>query len=298
MPQLEIALYGCVKSAALWADHIKATLIADEFVQNFVEPCCYNRQFGKVQLTVIIHVDDLLVSCVDQSAIDGFLSILRRKHKDIKVETGGILGYLGLSFDFRVRGEVSITAPGFTKDLLASCKPTGKVITPATDYLFHVRPFDTAVKASLEDVEYFHSCIAKLLYLGKCVGPEILTAVSFLTTRINPCDNDDMNKLARVLSYLATYPERGITLCIGESIPSVSAQIDTAYGVRMDGKCHTGCTITIGDRGSCYFRSAKQRIVTKSSTEAELVVLSDSANVPIHINRFLRAQGYGSPPAI
>ena len=48
--KLEKALYGCVESAALWADHIKATLIADQFVQNFVEPCCYNRQFGKLQI--------------------------------------------------------------------------------------------------------------------------------------------------------------------------------------------------------------------------------------------------------
>jgi hypothetical protein len=124
-----------------------------------VEPCCYNRQFGKLQITVIIHVDDLLVSCVDQSTIDGFLSMLRHKYKDIKVETGAVLGYLGLSFDFRVRGEVSITAPGFTKDL----RPTGKAITPATDFLFDVRPSDTAVKAFLEDVEYFNSYVAKLL---------------------------------------------------------------------------------------------------------------------------------------
>jgi hypothetical protein len=48
--KLEKALYGCVESAALWADHIKATLIADDFVQNFVEPCCYNRQFVKASL--------------------------------------------------------------------------------------------------------------------------------------------------------------------------------------------------------------------------------------------------------
>jgi hypothetical protein len=170
-----------------------------------------------------------------------------------------------------VRGEVSINAPAFTRDLLTSCKPTGKAMTPATDFLFDVRPFDTAVKASLEDVEYFHSYVTKLLYRGKRVRPKILTAVSFLTTHINPCDNDDKNKLASVLSYLATCPERGITLCIGESIPSFSAQIDAAYGVHMDGKSHTGCTITIGDRGSCCFRSAKQRIVTKSSTEAELL---------------------------
>jgi hypothetical protein len=45
-------------------------------------------------------------------------------------------------------------------------------------------------------------------------------------------------------------------------------------------------------------KSAKQKIVTKSSTEAELVALSDSANVPIHMSRFLAAQGHDLPSAI
>jgi hypothetical protein len=36
----------------------------------------------------------------------------------------------------------------------------------------------------------------------------------------------------------------------------------------------------------------KQKIVTKSSTEAEMVATSDSANQTMHIRRFLEAQGH------
>ena len=52
----------------------------------------------------------------------------------------------------------------------------------------------------------------------------------------------------------------------------------------------------IGDIGAVHCRSSKQTIVTKSSTEAELVGLSDSANQGIFIRIFLIAQGYKMEP--
>ncbi len=45
-------------------------------------------------------------------------------------------------------------------------------------------------------------------------------------------------------------------------------------------------------------KSSKQRIVTKSSTEAELVALSDSLGEIIWMREFLLAQGYTTGPAI
>ena len=51
--------------------------------------------------------------------------------------------------------------------------------------------------------------------------------------------------------------------------------VDASYGVHADGKSHTGMTISLG-RGAVHVRSSKQKIVTKSSTEGELVGLTDS----------------------
>ena len=80
---------------------------------------------------------------------------------------------------------------------------------------------------------------------------------------------------------------------------SVRAYIDAAYGVHTaSGKSHSGCVITLGEAGPVFVKSAKQKIVTKSSTESELVCLSDNASQALHLRNFVIAQGYEVGPAI
>jgi hypothetical protein len=182
-----------------------------------------------------------------------------------------------------------------TDDILKDCGVTEAKATPASTNLFDVRD---APKLSAADSKYFHSHVAKVLYLAKRVRPECLTAVSFLSTRVQVCDVDDMAKLRRLLGYILGTRHRGIVLCIGEHM-NVKAYIDAAYGVHQDsGKSHTGCVIVLGEGGPLLAKSSKQKIVTKSSTEAELVGLSDTATLAIHLRNFVIGQGYDIGPAI
>jgi hypothetical protein len=68
--------------------------------------------------------------------------------------------------------------------------------------------------------------------------------------------------------------------------------VDASYGVYVDGRSHTGSCVVIGDLGAVHCCSSKQTIVTKSSIEAELVGLSDSANHGLFLRSFLTLQGY------
>jgi hypothetical protein len=77
---------------------------------------------------------------------------------------------------------------------------------------------------------------------------------------------------------------------------SVLVYVDASYGVHADGKSHTGVIISLG-RGAVHVRSGKQKIVTKSSTEAELVGLSDSLSQGIWTREFIFGQGYTMGPA-
>ncbi len=136
-------------------------------------------------------------------------------------------------------------------------------------------------------MKFFRNYVAKLLYLAKRVRHECLVAVAFLTARVHEVDEDDMGKPRRLFGYLRATPNRGIVLRAGNKM-TFRAYIDAAYGVhRGSGKSHTGCAIVRGDAGVLDARSGKQKIVTKSSTEAELVSLSDSAAQAINLRNFV-----------
>ena len=64
----------------------------------------------------------------------------------------------------------------------------------------------------------------------------------------------------------------------------IKAYMDAAYGVHQDSdKSHTGCAVVLGDAGPTFSKQAKQKIVIKSRTEAELDGLSDTASQAIHL---------------
>jgi len=69
-----------------------------------------------------------------------------------------------------------------------------------------------------------------------------------------------------------------------------------SYGAHLDGKSHSGMIIALS-AGPLFVKSSKQRIVTKSSTEAELIAFSDMCSNVIWSRDFLLAQGYDVPPA-
>jgi hypothetical protein len=293
---LDKALYGCVEASALWYNDLRSKLLADGFVENPYDVCVFNKD-GKDgnQITAVVHVDDLLVTSVSQPNIDLFGLYLKSVYPETRTASGLIVDYIGMTFDFSVAGEVHVTMDNCVNDVLSGCGVDTTRATPAASSLFDVRE---TTMATVEESKWFHTNVAKVLYLAKRVRPECLTAVAFLTTRVLKCDIDDLAKLRRLLGYIRLTRDRGIVLRIGDQM-SVKAYIDAAYGVHQDsGKSHTGCVIVLGEAGPLFAKSSKQKIVTKSSTEAELVGLSDTASQAIHLRNFVLAQGYEVGPAI
>ena len=78
---------------------------------------------------------------------------------------------------------------------------------------------------------------------------------------------------------------------------AVEGYADASYGVHPDSRSHTRSMHTLG-KGAYYARSAKQKLTTKSSAEAELVAASDEVSEIIDTREFLISQGYKEKPAI
>jgi hypothetical protein len=66
----------------------------------------------------------------------------------------------------------------------------------------------------------------------------------------------------------------------------LEAYIDASFALHPDGKSHTGVVILLGEVG-VFFASRKQKCVSKSPTEAELVALSDNVGFVELFHKFV-----------
>jgi hypothetical protein len=166
-----------------------------------------------------------------------------------------------------------------------------KATSPATCHLFDVDDDSNAVILDKKQKEKFHSCVAKLLYMAKRARPDILLAVSFLTTRVNQPTEHDWNKLIRIRNYMNQNKSLSLVLSVDHENLVLHEFIDASFAVHSNGRSHTGaCSIFL--KGAVRSSSRKQNLVSKSSTEAELVGISDDIGNAIGLSNFLVSLGY------
>jgi hypothetical protein len=160
-------------------------------------------------------------------------------------------------------------------------------MTPASSSLFEVgksKPLDQ------KRAEVFHTTVAKGLYLSKRARPDIQPTIAVLCTRVKAPNETDWSKLIRMMKYLNGTRDMVLTLSV-ENMKCVKWMVDASFAVHPDFKSHTGGTMSMG-RGAIQSVSRKQKLNTKSSTEAELVGADDMSVMILWTKLFLEAQGY------
>jgi len=81
----------------LWYNTITGVLIKEGYVENPMDPCVWNKTINGNQITIIIYVDDLAISCRDLSEVHKARDLIKKEFVDIKVkESSEILGMICL----------------------------------------------------------------------------------------------------------------------------------------------------------------------------------------------------------
>ena len=289
------ALYGCIRSSYLWYQTLSSFLVESGFKANAYDPCVLNKTGGNgMQVTICFHVDDLMVTSADPIMVQTIVDQLKTRFGEVTVHMGTVHNYLGMVFDYESAGKVILSMPHHTKRIVLDSEITGTAPTPADSDLFNIQ--DDSPQLEAEEKEWFHSFVHRIMYLANKINYECLVACAFLSSRTQAPTEQDRLKLVRLLQYLNGNCDLHLTLAIGDDI-SVIQYTDASYGVHSDGRSHTGSFITLG-RGAVWARSVKQKIVTKSSTEAELVALSDESSKGLWCLYFLQHQGYSGVKSV
>jgi hypothetical protein len=181
--------------------------------------------------------------------------------------------YVGMDIKYCKNGEVQIIMDTYLGEAIVEFPEdsTATASTPAATYLFEVN--DDCTNLSEPKRKILHSITAKLLFVTKRARPDISVPMAFLSSRVTKADEEDWKKLKRLLQYIHGTINMPLTLSI-DSMSIMKTWVDASYAIHHDMRSHTGGNIAMG-KGTLYSKSAKQKLNTKSSTEAELVGASD-----------------------
>lgn len=140
----------------------------------------------------------------------------------------------------------------------------------------------------------FHSEVAKVLFIAKRVRMMLLPAVSVLASKVTKATREDRYRLDRVFGYLMASRLMTMRFHCGGSV-NLEAYVDASWGVHDDCHGRTGIVLMIAGCAVGAW-SFKQKIVTRSSTESEIVALSDALTNVVWMRHWLIAQGHKLGP--
>ena len=284
------ALYGCVKSALLWYELFSGTLQKMGFTLNPYDSCIANSTIDGKQCTIAWYVDDTKISHADPKVVTSVIDAIEKQFGKMTVTRGMEHVFLGVRIKYTGKGTAEITMKEYLKEALVESEMdiTRTVATPSSRNLLDVD--ERSPRLEKHDAEVFHSVVAKLLYVSTRARIDLLLPIAFLCTRVSKSTEQDREKLRRVLQYIKGSMHLEYTIG-ADDMGKMRTWVDAAFAVHPDMKSHTGGVISFG-RGGLVCKSTKQKLNTKSSTEAEFVGASDYLPNTIWVKMFLEAQGH------
>jgi hypothetical protein len=166
------------------------------------------------------------------------------KEAPITTARGKTHDYLGMTLDFTKKGKVDIKIIDCAENMIVDLPEEfdGEAPTPAANHLFTVDEKQT--KLDEKRAQFFHTYVAKPLFLCKRARPDLQTVVSFLCKRVKDCDEDDWKKLKRMLQFTRATKDDCLTLS-ATSLHSVRWWVDAACAVHPDMKSHAGGAMSL-----------------------------------------------------
>ena len=282
------ALYGTLPANKLWYKAFDKCLCSLGFVPNPADPCVYNLESTTDhQCTIAVHVDDGLMTCLSEPILERILVALDKQYPGLTIRRGREHQFLGMRIITDLNGTISVDQEVYAQKLCTAYGATGSAVDPARQDLFSISQESPALDKI--GMSQFRSRVMAVLFLATHTRFDCLLATSFLATRIVAASKQDLAKLDHLLRYINGTKSLPLIFCPKDL--EIVCYADASYSVHDDAKSRTGFVITLGG-STVLAKSEKQKIVSKSSTEAELIALNSSTDATLQQRRFMTGQGY------
>ena len=263
-------LYGLPDAGLAYYKAYSAHLIAGGYQRTISDPCLFVKITSLGKTYAWCHVDDTFVCATTPSLLDDFKNHVQEKFPI--TSENNVEEYLGIKLT-TLPGGCLLTQPKLLKQLESEFHdhliPFSRATTPQRQL-----EYQDQNSTSMDSRQYLH-LLGSLIYLTKS-RPEISTAVSFAARHGVSPTVGQFSELLHCLSYILKTREHGLFLRRGE--PNAPLHLycyaDASYLTHAESsQSHAGYCLSFGKIGTFYSKSQVIKLVSTSSTHAELRAL-------------------------
>ena len=273
---LKKCIYGLKQSGYEW--HIVMVLFLLDilgFKQSSADRCVFFILKPSVVI-IVVYVDDAAILYQDEKLYADIKAKLDERFGPMKFNEGKEHNYVGMHLQVMQDKSIFASQVGHINNLLTAYQAWRvkrdtnfkykDYKTPSSSDLMELK----AVQGEVLDVDLRKNVLSfvySALYLATRTRPDVVFTVVVLASSVSNPPQDIVRHLDRLFGYLKSTSTRGVLY--GALNTNLMYMADVAYAIHQDGKSHTGVIITMGG-SPVSVKSSKQKIVTLSSTEAEL----------------------------
>lgn len=280
--KLQRALYGLRASPLLWQKELTGTLESLGFRKIPHEPCCMMKN----GIIIFFYVDDIVLA-YKRGSENEMKQITNQLQQKYRLSGGNPLQwFLGVEvLRDRKKGLIWLSQSAFV-DKIANLVPSPDRWPSVPMSGPELLPYEG--RSSLASIRKYQKKIGSILYAAVVTRPDIAFAVSRLA-RFNMNPSEEHQAAAdKVIYYLKK--NRSLALQLGGGDEFLVASDASFADNSVDRKSSQGYVMQLFG-GTIGWRANKQNTVTTSTTEAELLALSQATKESMFISRLLQEIG-------
>ena len=292
--KLHRTLYGLNRAPKAFYDQLTSYLQTRGYQRSINDPCLFFKiNPDGTRIYFCIHVDDFAIAASNQTLITELCDILKERYTI--TESDNLESFLGIHI-VQEQERLYLSQPGH----IAKCAREAQILPSTRPAFIPMNPnfndYDQDQSPPADKGKYA-TLLGMLIFVLR-TRPDVAYAVNRLATRAANCTIKDYECLCQIANYLHTTSHLELVYNTRDpaqrsTIVELLAYSDAAFLTHQDSKSHSGIHFTLGkDTGVFHARSQKQKMVTLSSTEAEVYAAVECAKDVVFFRDLLKELGY------
>ena len=279
-------LYGLKQSPRMWNQTIDKVLAEIGFVRLKTDHGVYVFGTGDGRVFIALYVDDLLIMWKSMPVLKQVKEQLQKRFK--MKDLGTAIFLLGIELRRTANGDLLLVQEKYAKEVvskfgLVDCKPVSTPFEAGFVLDAEACPQSPMEIERMAGVPY-RSLIGSLMYLAVCTRPDLAMGVSTLSSFCQNPGMEHWEAAKRLLRYVKGTAGDGLMFRRGEDVP-LWGYSDASYGMDVMTKRGRSGFVMMSGGAAISWGSKLQEVVALSSTEAEYMALTYTAQEAMYLQQ-------------